>query len=92
MLTLRFPPIAPFSLLNFACGLTPIGWRDYALATVIGSLPGTIVYVSFADALLSGSAEASRGALVRALLAGALLIASSLLTRWLLRRRATRAV
>lgn len=87
LLTLRLLPIAPFSLLNFAAGLTTIPWRDYALATVVGILPGTAVYVFFADALLAGSAEASRSALLRAAGAGLLLVGFSFLTKWILKRR-----
>ncbi|HXG43497.1 MAG TPA: VTT domain-containing protein [Gemmatimonadales bacterium] len=88
LLALRLLPIAPFVLLNYGAGLTGMSARDYALATAIGILPGTVVYVFFADALVAGSAEAGRGALVRALGAGALLVAFSLVTHWLLRRRA----
>ncbi len=91
LLTLRLLPIAPFVLLNYAAGLTGMSPRDYALATAIGILPGTVVYVFFADALVAGSAEAGRGALGRALGAGALLVAFSLLTHWLVRRRRRRA-
>lgn len=87
VLTLRLLPVAPFSLLNFACGLTPIAWAEYALATVIGILPGTVIYVFFADALLTGSAAASHEARIRALVAGLTLVGVSLLTRWWLGRR-----
>lgn len=87
LLVLRLLPIAPFTLLNFAAGLTTISWPDYALATVIGILPAGCVYVFFADALLSGTAEASHAALIRALAAGLVLVAFSLLTRWIIKRR-----
>jgi uncharacterized membrane protein YdjX (TVP38/TMEM64 family) len=76
---LRLVPLVPFNALNFGSGLTAIPWPSYALATVIGILPGTIVYTFFADALLQGSQEASREALTRVLLAGALLIMLSVL-------------
>lgn len=91
VLALRLLPIAPFSLLNFAFGLTRISWTDFALATVIGILPGTVIYVFFADALLAGSAAAGHEARIRALLAGLLLVSFSLLTRWLLQRRSRHA-
>jgi uncharacterized membrane protein YdjX (TVP38/TMEM64 family) len=41
---LRLSPFVPFSLLNYALGLTPIRLRDYALA-MIGIVPGTLLYV-----------------------------------------------
>lgn len=87
LLTLRLLPVAPFSLLNFLAGLTIIPWWDYALATAIGILPGTVIYVYFADALLAGSAGSSRSALLRAAGAGLLLVGFGLLTRWGLKHR-----
>jgi uncharacterized membrane protein YdjX (TVP38/TMEM64 family) len=74
LLTLRLIPAVPFNALNFGSGLTSIGWSTYALATAVGIFPGTVVYTMFADALLAGSQEASREALLRVLLAGVLLV------------------
>jgi uncharacterized membrane protein YdjX (TVP38/TMEM64 family) len=74
LLRLRFIPVVPFNLLNFASGLTAIPWRTYAIATALGILPGTLVYTFFADAILAGSRGATHAAFVRAVLAGALLI------------------
>ena len=76
---LRLVPLVPFNALNFGSGLTALRWRTYALATVIGIFPGTVVYTMFADALLQGSQEASREALVRVLISGALLVFLSFL-------------
>lgn len=41
----RLSPVFPFSLLNYAYGLTKVSLRDYVLASWIGMLPGTIMYV-----------------------------------------------
>ena len=41
----RLSPAFPFSLLNYAFGLTKVRWIEYCLATLIGMLPGTIMYV-----------------------------------------------
>ena len=79
LLTLRLIPAVPFNALNFGSGLTSIGWSTYAAATAIGIFPGTVVYTMFADALLAGSQEASREALLRVLLSGGLLILLSFL-------------
>ena len=49
----------PFNALNFGCGLTGIGFRDYLLATAIGILPGTFVF-QFLFAKL-GEAAMDRG-------------------------------
>jgi uncharacterized membrane protein YdjX (TVP38/TMEM64 family) len=74
LLRLRLIPIVPFNLLNFASGLTAIPWRTFALATALGILPGALVYTFFADAILSGSQQATRDAYVRVAIAGVLLV------------------
>ncbi|MEW6157586.1 MAG: TVP38/TMEM64 family protein [Verrucomicrobiota bacterium] len=50
---LRLSPIIPFNLLNYALGVTRVSLRDYFLATWIGMIPATIVYVYFGS--LAGS-------------------------------------
>ncbi len=79
LLTLRLIPLVPFNVLNFGSGLLPIRWRSYALATLIGIVPGAAVYTFFADALLQGSQEARADALIRVAIAGALLLLLSFL-------------
>jgi len=74
LLRVRLIPVIPFNLVNFAAGLTAMPWRTYAAATALGILPGTLVYTFFADAMLTGSREASRSALIRVLIAGTLLV------------------
>jgi len=60
----RLSPVFPFNLLNYAFGLTQVSLRDYFLASWIGMLPGTVMYVyigSLAGDLASlGSGERSR--------------------------------
>jgi uncharacterized membrane protein YdjX (TVP38/TMEM64 family) len=41
----RLVPVFPFTLLNYAFGLTRVSFRDYFFATWIGTMPGTIMYV-----------------------------------------------
>jgi uncharacterized membrane protein YdjX (TVP38/TMEM64 family) len=41
----RLSPAFPFSLLNYAFGLTRVSLRDYVLASWIGMMPGTVMYV-----------------------------------------------
>jgi uncharacterized membrane protein YdjX (TVP38/TMEM64 family) len=41
----RLSPAFPFSLLNYAYGLTKVRLRDYVLASWIGMMPGTVMYV-----------------------------------------------
>jgi uncharacterized membrane protein YdjX (TVP38/TMEM64 family) len=41
---LRLSPLSPFSVLNYAFGLTGIPRRQYFLATCIGTIPGSVFY------------------------------------------------
>ena len=41
----RLSPVFPFSLLNYAFGVTRVSLRDYVLASWIGMMPGTVMYV-----------------------------------------------
>jgi uncharacterized membrane protein YdjX (TVP38/TMEM64 family) len=45
VLMTRLSPIFPFNLLNYAYGLTAVTLRDYLLATWIGIMPGSVLYV-----------------------------------------------
>ena len=45
VLLTRLSPLFPFTLLNYAFGLTKVRFRDYVLASWIGMLPGTLMYV-----------------------------------------------
>ncbi|MCK4564161.1 MAG: TVP38/TMEM64 family protein [Verrucomicrobia bacterium] len=59
----RLSPIFSFNLLNYAYGLTRVSLREYVLASWIGMLPGTVMYVylgSLAGDLASLGAETDR--------------------------------
>lgn len=53
VLLTRLSPIFPFNLLNYAFGLTKVALRQYALASWIGMLPGTLMYVYLGSAARS---------------------------------------
>lgn len=42
----RLVPIVPFTVVNYASGLSPILLRHYLLGTVPGMVPGTVAYVA----------------------------------------------
>lgn len=42
---LRLSPLFPYNLLNYALGLTAVPLGSYALASWIGMMPGTLLYV-----------------------------------------------
>jgi uncharacterized membrane protein YdjX (TVP38/TMEM64 family) len=49
----RLSPVFPFNLLNYAFGVTKVSLRGYVLASSVGMLPGTLMYVYFGS--LAGS-------------------------------------
>ena len=51
ILYLRFVPIIPYNALNLLAGASPITFHDYFWATMIGMVPGTILYAFLGDAL-----------------------------------------
>jgi uncharacterized membrane protein YdjX (TVP38/TMEM64 family) len=66
VLLTRLSPAFPFSLLNFAYGLSEVSWRDYSIG-LIAILPGTILFCSLGalagdvarfGEVLSGQADA----------------------------------
>jgi uncharacterized membrane protein YdjX (TVP38/TMEM64 family) len=71
----------PNLAVNLAAGMSPIRWRDFALGTLVGTLPVIGVYTYFSAALAEGAVGAKRDALVHTLLGGALVLAIALITR-----------
>ena len=94
VLLTRLSPAFPFSLLNFAYGLSEVSWRDYSIG-LIGILPGTILFcglgalagdVARFGEVLSGEADAGTWALR---IGGLLATVASV---WLVGRAAQRAL
>ena len=55
----RLAPVFPFFLLNYAYGLTRVPLRHYVLATWIGILPGSTLFVYIGSLAKSGAEGAS---------------------------------
>jgi uncharacterized membrane protein YdjX (TVP38/TMEM64 family) len=95
VLLLRLSPVFPFTLLNYTLGLTRVKLRDYVLASFLGMLPGTFLYVYLgslitnAAQLLSGQ-RPSGGAWGQAFFIFGL-VATAVVT-WLITRIARRAL
>lgn len=56
----RLSPIFPFTLLNYAFGLTRVSLRDYILASWIGMMPGTVMYVYIGSLARAGAEHRHR--------------------------------
>ncbi len=80
---LRLSPVVPFSLSNYLYGLTSVRFLPYLLASWIGMLPGTILYVSI-GAAGHGSSKGGKSPLEWVLL-GAGVLATAAVTLWLSR-------
>jgi uncharacterized membrane protein YdjX (TVP38/TMEM64 family) len=53
----RLVPVFPFNLLNYAFGLTRVPFWTYVFWTWLCIIPGTVLYVVGADAVLQGVAQ-----------------------------------
>lgn len=60
VLLTRLSPIFPFNLLNYAFGVTGVSTRDYVLGSLIGMLPGTLMYV-YLGSLITSVSELAAG-------------------------------
>ncbi len=67
VLLTRLSPVFPFNLLNYAYGVTRVSLRGYLLASWLGMIPGTVLYVylgSLAGSLATiGTGASPSGAL-----------------------------
>jgi len=92
VLLTRLSPVLPFNLLNYGYGLTTVGLAEYALASWIGMMPGTFLYVYLGAA----AGEAARsGSRTRSPAEWALFatgLAATAIAAWLVGRTAKRAL
>ena len=89
VLLARLSPLFPFNLLNYGLGLTGVPFRDYVLASWLGMLPITVLYV-YVGSLAKNLTELTRGELGNGRLTVALLavglVATAVLTVLVTRR------
>jgi uncharacterized membrane protein YdjX (TVP38/TMEM64 family) len=67
VLLMRLSPVFPFTLLNYGFGLTQVRLREYVLASWIGMMPGTVMYVYLGSLAGEASTPRSRNGLEWAL-------------------------
>ncbi|MGL5329091.1 MAG: TVP38/TMEM64 family protein [Peptostreptococcaceae bacterium] len=46
ILTLRLIPLFPFDVISYGAGLTCVKYKDFILATLIGTIPGILVFTN----------------------------------------------
>jgi uncharacterized membrane protein YdjX (TVP38/TMEM64 family) len=98
VLLTRLSPLFPFNVLNYAYGLTRVSLRDYVLASWMGMLPATILYVYLGSAAKSladvsaGRVEGGAGQTVLFFLGLAATVVVTVYISRLARRELSRAV
>src|SRR5882724_7156587 len=60
VLLTRLSPVFPFTLLNYAFGLTRVKLSHYVLASWLGMIPGTVMYVYLGSLLNVGAGHRQR--------------------------------
>jgi len=89
VLLLRLSPLFPFVLLNYALGLTDVKLREYVLASAVGMIPGTFLFVYLGTLVTDAAALAAGerpdgGVAEKALFWGGLVI-TLVVTAWISR-------
>ncbi|WZL74967.1 TVP38/TMEM64 family protein [Clostridiaceae bacterium 35-E11] len=49
VLLLRLIPLLPFDVISYSAGISKIKYKDFVLATILGTIPGILVYVNLGD-------------------------------------------
>jgi len=92
VIALRIVPVAPFVIINAVAGASRIGFRDFALGTLFGLVPGILAITLFSGVLLETLHEPVAGRFAALLSAIVIIIAAMiLLRRWLGRARSRRS-
>jgi len=60
VLLTRLSPVFPFTLLNYAFGLTRVKLSHYVLASWLGMIPGTVMYVYLGSLVNVGAGHRQR--------------------------------
>jgi uncharacterized membrane protein YdjX (TVP38/TMEM64 family) len=57
VLLLRLLPVLNYDLVSYLTSMTKVKFKDYAIATAIGIIPGTIAYTYLGTSMTSGSKQ-----------------------------------
>lgn len=63
LIILRLIPAVPYNLINYAFGLTGMGYGPYILGSALGIIPGTFVFINIGDKALDVTSPEFWGAL-----------------------------
>ena len=79
LVILRLIPAVPYNLINYAFGLTGMGFTTYLIGSAIGIIPGTLAFINIGDKALDVT---SPDFWIAIGLLGALLIVTSILGKF----------
>ena len=79
LVILRLIPAVPYNLINYAFGLTGMGFTTYLIGSAIGIIPGTLAFINIGDKALDAS---SPDFWIAIGLLGALLLITSILGKF----------
>lgn len=77
---LRLIPIVPYNVINYMSGLSNVSLKNYAIASILGIIPGTIVFLNMGD---KSSNISSNDFIISVVLLVLLIVFSNLLARYL---------
>jgi phospholipase D1/2 len=88
IITLRIVPVAPFTVINVIAGVSEIRFRDFAIGSFIGMVPGIMAISLLADRIISSLRDPSLASIL-VLVAVAILVVAALagLRYWVKRQR-----
>lgn len=58
VLLLRLIPLFPFDIISYSAGLSKVKYKDFILATVVGTIPGIFVFTNIGDKSLDIGSDA----------------------------------
>ncbi|ADE14345.1 SNARE associated Golgi protein-related protein [Nitrosococcus halophilus Nc 4] len=82
----RVVPLAPFTIINFVAGASPLKVRDYFIGSLLGMIPGIFAMVFFVDGLMAALREPGITRFVFVILLGLLLLVIAAVGGYWLRR------
>lgn len=50
---LRVTPLVPYNLINYVYGLSDMDFKNYLISSILGIVPGTLVYLNIGDKILN---------------------------------------
>ncbi len=91
IITLRIVPVAPFTVINIIAGVSEIRFRDFAIGSFIGMIPGVIAISLLADRIIASVRNPSVASiLILVAVIALVVIALAGLRYWIHRKRAHR--